>query len=180
MIQKYLNGAIFYDILVGIILGFTFYLLIQKFSLNIDFPKDQSGLVSSILVVSSMLLGFLMTIITVIITFKKGFEIKIENDCENYKKLNNPESTVFDKKPKQHHFYGTPMVEFVTTNFIKSAIEISIVVIFLLIREFFNPNIPEIISASITLCIIVMLSLTIIRSLHVFKLYMMVHSKDLE
>lgn len=178
MIQKYFNGALLYDFIAGSIFGFAYYLLISKFNVSIDFPTEQSGLVSSLLVVSAMLLGFLMTIITVIITFKKGFDINQKVDCENYKTKSESASTVFDKKPKQHHFYETDMVKFVTKNFTKAAIEISIVVISLLIREFFNPNIPPVISASITLSMIIIISLTLIRSLHVFRLYINVHSDD--
>ena len=74
--QRYIDHAIIWDFLFAVIVGVTLLMLRVPIERTFCLPTDENleGFGLSLITVSATLLGFLLTIITVIVTFKKGFE----------------------------------------------------------------------------------------------------------
>src|ERR1041385_7570593 len=113
MRQKYLENAIICDFILCILIGIGLFFCRCFIKDYINVPSkevlDKAG--ESLITVCATLIGFLLTIITIIVTFKKGFEDKEESN-ETKKEISNPEEnqykTIFNKKiSKEKQFYGT-------------------------------------------------------------------------
>lgn len=173
--QKYFENAIFFDLIFSILICVLIHVFKSNIAPFVCLPSFEilKDFVVSLITVSASLLGFLLTIITVIVTFKKGFEIKPESDLNK-----NEDATIFDvKKSKDDLFYNTPIYTKVINVFFNASYELSLIIFFLLLVQF---NISTYSSYWISIMIFLFFSslvLTTIRSLYIFKLFLNVYSK---
>lgn len=180
--RRYIDFAIFWDFIFAFIIGAILFYFKPILKLLFTLPKivDINSFNISLITVSATLIGFLLTIITVIVTFKKGFEdnfsvLSKDNPIEK-KEEDIPVTTIFDKNiSKESKFYGTQIHKKVVDVFVNATYEIGIVLLMLLIIQF------NIISSSvfcisvISFCLFIMVIFSIIRSLFIFKLFLRVH-----
>ncbi len=179
--RRYIDNALILDfIFIGIIISCL--LFFKSFLRNfVELPSidNLNSFGASLVTVGATLLGFLLTIVTVIVTFKKGFEDTVKSEVNDKLKLDVtefPEETVFDKKvSKEKQFYDTDIHKCVVDVFVNAAYEIGIVILALLIVQFniFSSSIFW--TTVISICIFIMILLSIVRSLYVFKLFLNVH-----
>lgn len=178
--RKYLDYAIYWDLLICLIIGATIILLKSKTSILLPTPTNESlnSLSVSLITVSATLIGFLLTIITVIITFKKGFELDDKKSIKCIDKDIIPKETVFDRKiSKQDKFYTTDLHKNVVNVFINASFEIGIVLFVLLYLQFCNSSIKLIWNSVIYLSLLLLVTFSVIRSLYIFRLFLKVHLK---
>lgn len=176
--RRYIENAIFCDFLLILIIGLSFLFFESEYVDFFKLPTKDSlnSFEGSIITVSATLLGFLLTIITVLVTFKKGFEDKFSPDLKQISATDIPNETIFDKKiSKQDQFYGTQIHKHVVDVFVGAAYEIGIVLFILLIIQsnIFGSSIFVI--SVISFCCFILTALSIIRSLLFFKLFLKVH-----
>ena len=176
--RRYFDNAIYWDSFLSILIGVILFFLKPLLKEYIKPPSisDLNSFGMSLITISATLIGFLLTIITVIVTFRNGFKDK-ENENANVKTSTEfPETTVFEKrKSKESIFYNTPMHKRVVDVFVYAAFEIGIVLIALLILQFSNCNFSVFWISMFSLTAFILLLLTIIRSLYIFKLFLNVH-----
>ncbi|MDP4202171.1 MAG: hypothetical protein Q8861_05715 [Bacteroidota bacterium] len=177
--RKYIDYAIFWDILFVLIIG-TCLSLCKPFLQTIFTLPKIDNLFSfgiSLITVGATLLGFLLTIITVIVTFKKGFDDKSEHSTsKNEDDAKGPKINIFDKPvSKEKKFYGTSIHKSVVNVFINSTYEIGLSLIILLIIQFNIICISKFLIAMISLCVFIVLLLSLVRCLYIFKLFLNVH-----
>lgn len=109
--RKYIDYAILWDFILAIVIGIILFVskswLKGIFSLPTIENVNSFGI--SLITVSATLIGFLLTIITVIVTFKNGFDSKLKIEPQSTAgHLEVPKETVFEKKiTKETKFYGT-------------------------------------------------------------------------
>src|SRR5665647_827051 len=129
--RRYFDFAIFWDFMLAIIIGIILFVsksyLKEIFSLPTIENVYSFGI--SLITVSATLIGFLLTIITVIVTFKTGFDNKSELKPPTASdQLEIPKETVFEKKiSKETKFYGTEIHKSVVDVFVNSTYEIGLV-----------------------------------------------------
>lgn len=180
----YIDYGFIWDLLIGIafavLLFFGKPILINYFVL----PKidNINNFIISLITVCSTLIGFLLAIITIIVTFKDSFEDEKENEIKNPNindEIDYPTTTIFDKKiGKEAQFYGTEIYKRVIDVFIYAAIEIGIILLFLLIIQFDIFSLSLFRISIFSLCSLLLLSLTLFRSLYIFNLFLKIHIRD--
>lgn len=182
MIRRYIDFAIIWDLLIVVIFAITLFFFKQQLKLIFGTPAILSiqNFIVSLITVCAALIGFILTIITVIVTFKKGFESDDKQKIEKSKKIEEiPSITVFDKIiTKEQQFYGSDIHKKVVETFILSTYEIATTLCILLIIQFdiIKCSIFTISLISSSLFLLVILSIT--RSLYIFKLFLNVHLHD--
>jgi len=178
--EKYLNRAFLWDTIIAILIGAILYLFRPYLSDYLDIPSmsDIDKIGTSLISIGVTLIGFLLTIITIIVTFKKGFDAEEKTvDTNNTKEIGVPETTVFGKiVSKEDQFYGTPLYKKVLHVFIGVTYEISFVILILLIVQFNLVPLSQITLSLITLGCLIMILLSGLRSINIFKLYLNVHT----
>ena len=133
----------------------------------------------ALITVGATLLGFLLTIITVIITFKDGFKRVDNATVEPLSRDEEVTETVFEKIiSKEEKFYGTKIYKKVVQVFINGTYEIGFVMFILLLMQFNFSFISLFWSSIISLSAFIILVLTIIRSLYIFRLFLNVHMPE--
>lgn len=176
--RKYIDYAIFWDFLIISIIGLGIYFgksVLSNF-LNIPTIENLNGFNGSLITVCATLIGFLLTIITVIVTFKEGFE-----DRKNEKKIEIlpteiPDITIFERTiSKESKFYNTPIHKNVVDVFINATYEIGIILFILLLIQFNIFNISILWVTILNLCVFILLIISIIRCMYIFKLFLGVH-----
>jgi len=180
--RRYIDHAIIWDFLLAVIIGTCIFYGKPTLEMFFTLPKIENvnNFCISLITISATLMGFLLTIITVIVTFKRGFEDKpcVEpNDKLNDKlKLEMPDKTIFERNiSKETKFYGTQIHKRVVDVFVNATYEIGMVLLILLIIQFniFSHTIFCI--SVISFCLFIMIILSITRSLFIFKLFLNVH-----
>lgn len=140
MIEKYFNKPLIFDFTLSflIVVGIHFFRSNIELYFNIPCIDTFNKLGESIIRVSSSIIGFLLTVTTVIVTFKRGFLEKQKKDDEQIDKEKKdfseiPTTTIFDKKhSKEKQFYGTNLHKKVASVFIGATFEIGFVLFMLL------------------------------------------------
>jgi hypothetical protein len=79
---------------------------------------------------------------------------------------------------KETKFYGTNIHKSVVNVFIKSTYEIGFALLILLIIQFNIVCISKFLIALLSLCVFIILLLSIIRCLYIFKLFLNVHMHE--
>jgi hypothetical protein len=184
---KYINNSYLLDTIVAIIVASIILIFKDYLALYLNTPKQENldNFITSLISVASTLIGFLLTIITVMVTFKKAQNDEINkskpSNCntENKSEPNEVvEEIIFESKvSKEIQFYSTLLYDEVIKVFIKASIEIAIILFFLLFIQF---NIISLSVFFITLSSIICFALTILvvfRCMYIFKLYLNVHAK---
>ncbi|PCI97460.1 MAG: hypothetical protein COB15_07805 [Flavobacteriales bacterium] len=151
--------------------------------INTPSPESIENFGTSLITVSATLIGFLLTIITVIVTFKNGFKDNILEASESIKKpidpVEGPDSTVFDTKvSKEHQFYGTGLHKKVADVFVGATYEVGLVLFVILALQFKIITTTHFAVCLITLSAFILLGLSVIRSFYIFKLFLNVHLHD--
>lgn len=178
--RRYIDYAIIWDLLLVIIVGLIIFSLRPALKVVFTLPKVESlfSFGISLITVSATLFGFLLTIITVIVTFKKGFDDNTEKDNgnEDSEPSTTPPINIFDKHiSKEQKFYGGSIYKSVVNVFINSTYEIGIALLILLFIQFNIVSISKFLIALISFGVFIILMLTIIRCLYIFKLFLNVH-----
>ena len=169
--QRYFDNSLLTDIIFAIIVGLILYYSrpwVQDF-IQLPKPETLNGFNVSIISVSATLMGFLLTIVTVIVTFKNSFKEKTNKIGETAPKevYELPEETVFEKKVnKESLFYNTPIHKAVTNVFISATYEVALILFCLLAIQFNIIYFSTLLVAIINFCIFILLILTIGRSLY--------------
>lgn len=177
--QRYLEKAILFDAILIIIIGVALYFFTVKLELLDYIPKAPSisQFNVSLITVSATLIGFLLTIITVIITFRKSFDDGSHGEIEkklNYNEI--PEETIFEKViTKEQQFYNSPIHKKVVHVFVNATYETGIILLALLIIQFDIIDFSTILSAVVHFCLFTVLVLSVVRSLYIFKLFLNIH-----
>lgn len=178
--RRYLDNALLIDIAIVVLLGLCLYFFKSFLNSNAITPQRESLniFIVSLITVSATLIGFLLTIITVIITFKKGFEEK-KKDPDNNLGTVIPDKTIFEEKTTNNmKFYGTPLHKKVIRVFMNATYEISVVTFFLLTLQFNLETFPSSWISIFACCLFTLLVLSIARSLYIFHLFLNVHLGD--
>jgi hypothetical protein len=175
--RRFFDYAIFIDlILVTITIIFSCFgqPIVNKLVL-LQTPESLNGFIVSLNTICATLLGFLLTIITVIITFKKGFEdnnsLKNEIKPENEVK----KKSVFANTSKEQKFYSSNIHKKVVSVFGNAAYEIGIVIFLLLIIQFNVIHLTLYWEFVLSFCSLLMTVSSVIRSLYIFTLFLKVH-----
>jgi len=180
MVRRYLDYAVFWDLIFCAILAAVIFIFKSYIKAHFHFPTIISQVGTSLISVSSSLIGFLLTIITVIVTFKKGFEeykknkpVDEQNDASA---LEGPEQTIFDKIiSKEAQFYGSSLHKKVAGVLIGAALEVGLVLSTLLGLQFELIKFTQVCTVLITFFAFVLIVLSLIRSFYIFKLFINVH-----
>lgn len=176
--RKYIDHAILWDFILVVLIGTSLlvYRPLPKLIFTLPTFENINNFGVSLITVSATLIGFLLTIITVIVTFKKGFEDKANNESQKSDYSEIPGKTIFGKKiSKEKKFYDSEIHKKVVDVFVDSTYEIGFILFVLLMLQF------NIISASIfcvsviIFCLFIALLISITRSLYIFRLFLKVH-----
>lgn len=183
--RRYLEHAIVFDFLicVVVILGLYFGKPWLNKCIHLKGSGSMKELGDALITVSATLIGFLLTIITVIVTFKKGFEDKPpaqkeinENDIPYNE---SPKETVFDKKiSKEEQFYGSDIHKNVANVFIDATYETGFLLFILLGMKVNVVELPSTFITILTITALIFITLAAIRSFYIFKLFLKVHLHD--
>jgi hypothetical protein len=176
--RKYVDYAMIWDLLLAIIISSAFYIFQDK--LRISYNEDNiNNFIISLITIASTLIGFLLAIITIIVTFKKGFDDSKPKNSDQNKEFQEPEMTVFEKSiSKENKFYGTPIHKKVIDVFVYATYEIGIVIILLLLIQFDLIGLNIIVKTAFCLAVFILVAVSIARSLFIFKLFLAVHIHD--
>lgn len=183
MIQKYLNRAFLWDIVFCTLISSILCIFHQKLTSYLDLPSTDNldKVIGSLIGLGATLIGFLLTIVTIMVTFKNGTP---PQEADENKRIETeevfdevPTSTVFDKKiSKEKIFYNSSMYSKVLTVFISATYEIGLVVFLALTIQFDLIKIPYFVSSILILDCFILVALSAFRSIHIFRLYLNVHS----
>jgi len=180
--RRYIDFAFLWDFLFAITIGAILFFCKPFLKEIFTLPKIENvySFGISLITVSATLIGFLLTIITVIVTFKNGFDDKSEKKTQKEKEpIGVPIETVFEKKiTKETKFYGTEIHKSVVDVFVNSTYEIGIILSVLLIIQFNIISFSVFTISLISTCLFIMILLSIIRSLFIFSLFLKVHLHD--
>lgn len=180
MIQRYINYAVIYDFIIGSIISF----LLLKFRIEISTVVKLPGLQSlrdlneQMIPIVTTVLGFILTIITVIITFKDGFsEGKDSKQVKtNLEKSVIPKRTFLEvKASSKGRFYGTEMHKHLIRVLSHAAIEFAILLIALLGLQLFFDLLSFYVVLVFLFCSLSILSMSLGRVLLMFYLFVNVH-----
>src|SRR6218665_390832 len=135
MINRYLNTSIIVDLLICLValIGMYFIKPYVKGYCLIPTVDKADGFCSLLITIGTTFIGFFLTVITVIVTFKNAFDGQRQPAQEP-----NPEAgiTIFDKKiSKEHQFYDTDLYKQVLSVFIKATYEIGMTMFVLLLLQ---------------------------------------------
>jgi len=177
---KYLNNAFYIDFLIVMVIGGALYFLqpILKDCIDLPSQKNLNFISGSIISIGATLIGFLLTIITVIITFKKGYSDSENMDSDGKVKFDKiPVKTIFGKViSKESKFYESPLHKIVTNLFIVATYEIGFVIFTLVSIQFNIVSLDELINSILILMLFLMLVLTTLRTINVFRLFLKIHT----
>ena len=189
--RRYLDNAIFWDVLFCIILGTGLFLsrdfIKQHISIlsTISIPSSNSidKLGDCLITIGTTLIGFLLTIITVIVTFKKGFEDKKEDETKGIEKPIDmdqiPTKTIFDKKvSKEKQFYGSDIHKKVADVFLGATYETGLILFILLGIKTDLFSLSNSIVCFLTFIVFIMLTASVVRSFYIFRLFLKAHLHD--
>ncbi|MDN4164572.1 hypothetical protein QWY31_03610 [Cytophagales bacterium LB-30] len=178
--QRYFDNSLFIDIAIAFSIGLVLYFsrpMLQDF---VQLPKIETlnGFNVSMISVSATLLGFLLTIITIIVTFKNSFAEKLNDkqkeEIEDFTTI--PTVTIFDKKKSNARiFYNTPIHKAVVSVFISATYEVSLVLFFLLLIQFNIIYFTALLLSIANFSVFLLLVFTLARSLYIFHLFLNVH-----
>lgn len=113
ILDKYFNNPISIDLLIAAIVTGCIFILIQKDIFNLPKTERSISMISDISNIGFTSAGFILTLLTVLITFKSGSSIKKNNYDDN--------SSLFEL------FFATNLY-FTTVKILKNAIKSLIVV----------------------------------------------------
>lgn len=176
--RKYIDYAIYWDFLIAVVIGAILAFSKSKMIVLINVPsiEDLSNFGSSLISVCATLIGFLLTIITVIVTFKKAFEDKNDSESEASSATDFPRTTVFEQTvSKENKFYGSDIHKRVVDVFVNATCEIGIILLVLLTLQFNIISITAFGHSVICFCIFLIMLISIARSLYIFKLFLNIH-----
>ncbi|MBL4707067.1 MAG: hypothetical protein JKY48_01315 [Flavobacteriales bacterium] len=172
--SRYLNNSIIIDtFLAFILIGLLSYFK-EQVELRVMFPKEESigNFISSLISVSATLVGFLLTIITIIVTFKESYTSgkKMEQVVEEKPK------TVFDRViKKEDQFYQSEMPERLGSVFTKSTYELAVILFLLIFIQSELIAIDLYYKTVIIGVLFLLILLTTLRSFVVFQSFLNVH-----
>ncbi len=167
MIYKYLDRAFFIDIAICLFLVLGAYIYKYNLLMIVKLPSlvELDGFRQSLVTLGVMMIGFLMTIITVLVTFKEGFEKTINKK----EKVDN----VFDQKTSiKEKFYSLGIYKKVANVFIYSTFEIGLAILNLLLFQINIFNFSDYFSFVNLIISFLLISFTLLRSFYVFKLFL--------
>lgn len=182
--QKYLNKAIIFDLIFCILLGVL--ISINKSSLKEHFNVPSNDTVNkfldSIVKLGATLIGFLLTTITVIVTFRNAFLSQKNEDSKGSSKASEesseqiPTKTIFDRIiTKKDKFYKSEIHKKVMKVFLFAVYEIGLVVFLFLAIQSDIIDINPFWKVLIMILGFTSLSLSVIRSFYIYRLFIKVH-----
>ena len=171
----YFNNSGFFNALFALIAGIATYIILPYLHLSEGLYQSQTNLVNTLITLGSTLLGFLLTVVTIIITFKNSYKTT-ENKSQE-KDYVKEGTTIFDSKvDKEKLFYGTPMYYFVTKVFLAAIFEIGISLSILILLHFALNKSYLYYSLPVVISVLTLVLLAMFKSLYIFKLFLNVHS----
>ena len=108
MIDKYLKRPLLYDYIIAFIICAFFYWLIYLGKINFPKPENSLSTTTDLATISLTLAGFVLTLLTVLVTFKTGAKI--------------PNGTSNEDIPLFDLFFSTPLY-YKTTDLLKGCIK---------------------------------------------------------
>jgi len=183
--QRYLNNAILIDLISVSVIGLASYVYCLNFLTNLltSTPNAINGFNVSLITVSATLLGFLLTIITVIVTFKKAYQKKKGNpdeaQKETFDKTIVPETSIFERKISvDDQLYGTVIHKQIVMVFKQATYEISFIIVLLLLIQFNSETFTSQVIVILSFCAFILLTATVSRSLYIFNLFLNAQLED--
>lgn len=182
MIRKYLDNALIMDLILCVFLCSS--IIIFKLHLKDYFysPKDEIILkfVDSVIKLGATLIGFLLTILSVIITFRNAFQNQKPAEVPKTEVVTDtPVNTVFDKKnTKKEKFYNSDIHKKVMKVFLNAVYEMGIVVFSFLAIQSGYLHINHFWTIMVAFLGFISLSLAVIRSFYIYGLFIKVHLED--
>ncbi len=182
MIQRYINHAIICDLLLTVIIAFLIVKFQPEISAVIVVPnaKVLSSLNEQMIPIVTSILGFILTVVTVVITFKDGFiQTKNQRDKKgsaNADKASIPTMTFLERtKSRKEKFYGTDMHRYLIVVLSHAAIEFGCLLVVLLISQLLFEAVPIYTIVTILVCSLFVLIISLARVVLMFYLFVNVH-----
>lgn len=182
--RRYLDNALIFDLLGCILIGTLAYFFRNFIHAHFTIPANDSVLkfMDSIVKVATPLIGFLLTIVGIIVTFRNSFESQKPTD-EPVTKINDPLSppseNVFTKEvSKKSQFYGTDLHKKVMTVFLSAVYELGVVVFLFLFLQAGIFKLQESWAALITLLGFLAVFAAVVRSFYIYRMFLNVHTKN--
>jgi len=183
--KKYLNNPILIDILSCLFLGTVIFFLRPFLRVHMNLPQMDSIIKSmdSIVKVATPLIGFLLTIVGVIVTFKNNFDSQNSTKKNDSSEIINdpnipPTTNVFSNTiSKKVQFYETELHKQVMRVFLCAVYECSAVVFLFLSFQSGLFTLSRFWAMLFTFLGFNIILAAMIRSLHVYRLFLNVHIK---
>jgi hypothetical protein len=177
--RRYIDYAVYWDTIAAIIIGVLIVLLRQQIKLLFASPSidNINDFADSLITVCAAIIGFLLTIITVIVTFQNGFRNIVNNSSKVEIDPNGiPSETIFERhKTSEDKFYGTEIHKKVVDVFVYATYEMGMILFLLILFQLNALRFTIFTLFVICISLFLMFILTIIRSLFIFKLFLNVH-----
>lgn len=170
--RLYLDHALKFDLALALICLAISYFSRGWVIINFNAPaaSDIQEFSGVLITVGSTLIGFLLTIVTVIVTFKASF------DSHQKPVLNESDGTIFDKQiTKDQQFYGTFIHKKVMKVFINATYEMGLVILVLLTLYMNTFQFDLFWMVYFNLAAFITITLAVVRSFYIFKLFLNVH-----
>lgn len=185
MIKRYLNCPILIDIVICLFLSVIIYYLRPFLRVHVNLPQMDSIFKSmdSIVKVATPLIGFLLTIVGVIVTFKNNFDSQNSTKKSDTSKSENnpnipPETNVFSEPvSKKVQFYNGNIHREVMRVFLSAVYEFSAVVFLFLSIQSGLFTLTRFWAILFALLGFILIFIAMIRSLHIYRLFLNVHVK---
>ena len=174
--RRYYDNAIIVDSIFVLIIGVLIFFCkpIIKNHFNVPSIETINNFSVSLITVCATLIGFYLTIITVIVTFKKGFEEKINLNKSQESGI--PEKTVFETKvSKEGKFYNSNIHKNVVNVFVRATYEIAVVLLSLLLIQFNVWCLSVFWNSLFAICLFIPIVFATIRCFYIFQLFLNVH-----
>lgn len=175
--KKYLDKALVFDLLICILFSLVVFFSRCYLKNYIEIPSNETidKFSGSLITVGTTLIGFLLTIVTVIITFKNSFQ----NQKPSTANEPSEEKTIFDKKiSKEEQFYNSDIHKHVMNVFLRATYEVGLIVFMLLVFKSGVFSITTFWNMLINSLSFIIISLAVFRSFYVFHLFLNVQIKN--
>jgi hypothetical protein len=188
VIKKYLDHCLLVDFILCILLGATAFLFRDQLKEVFTVPKDEviSKFMDSVIKLGATVIGFLLTIISVIITFRSTFlNQKMPDNSPKSKDKKDSGSnepvmkTVFDKViTKKEQFYTTDIHKQVMKVFLNSVYEMGVIVFLFLFIQSELLFISHFWKVLFVIMGLTFTSTAVLRSIFIYRLFINVHVEN--
>jgi hypothetical protein len=169
ILESYFERAILFDMVLAFVIVLIYYFFPTALDKVLIFQSSLSGdLLSVVLTLLSTLFGFLITVSTILATFRSNFKKDLEK-LEGGKDAANKVQSINSKITVDEQLYGTDLFQFIQGSFRESIIECALLMITVLFMVWADLSTIEV-ESLITVLILFLMCLLYFRSVYLFRL----------